>query len=400
MSRAAIAPAPRRSGFGLRHLMYAIVWIALAMVVLRDYWRPILLFLVVVGPVAAVAGVIAALVARRGTQQEALLSVMAIAAERGMPLAPGIDAFAELCGGGFRLRARGLAYLLEAGVSFPEALANVPGLLPRRSVLLACVGWSQGRLGPALRDALAAESIRKTHRAAFLPKLAYLCALLLMMQTVGAFVLYFVAPKFEAIFLDFGVSLPTATIWTIRVGQSLGGLWLTPLLILVELTVLVSIPFASLGLIRWRPPGANWLLWRRDAAAILRALAVTVEARQPITTGMDLLAELFPVARIRRGLFRARVLVENGVPWFEALRRRHLIGGRDAGVLEAAQRAGNLAWALRALADSHDRQLGYRLQVLAQLIFPLIVLGVGVLVGLFAVGYFLPLIHLIQSLAG
>ena len=112
---------------------------------------------------------------------------------------------------------------------------------------------------------------------------------------------------------------------------------------------------------------------------------MTVEAQQPITTGINLLAELFPVARIRRGLYRARLLIEHGVPWFEALRRRHLIGRRDAGVLEAAQRAGNLAWALRALADSHDRQLGYRLQVLAQLIFPLIVLGVGVLVGLAAV---------------
>jgi type II secretory pathway component PulF len=380
-------------------MMYAIVWIALLMLLVRDYGRALLVFVIVVGPVALIAGVVAALVTRRATQQDALLSVLAIAAERGMPLAPGVEAFAELCSGGFRLRARGLSYLLASGVPLPEALANVPGVLPRRSVVLACVGWSEGKLGPALRDAIAAETTRRTYRAAFLPKLAYLCGLLVFMQLVGGFVMFFITPKFEAIFRDFGVSLPPATLLVIQASHFLASNWLLPPLILLELIVLFYLPFAYFGLIRWRPPGADWFLRRRDTAAVLRSLAVTVDAGKPLTDGLGLLAEFYPVPRVRRGLVRARVLAENGVPWIDALARRGLIRRGDAAVLEAAQRAGNLAWALRTLADAHERRLGYRLQALSQLLLPAVVILAGGVVGLFAVGYFLPLIHLIRTLA-
>jgi type II secretory pathway component PulF len=393
------AAKPGRFSFGLSHMMYAIVWIALGLVVIQRFGPFLLFFALTISPVALVAGVIAALVSRRSTQQEALLSVMAIAAERGMPLAPGVEAFSELCSGGFRLRSRGLSYLLESGVPFPEALANVPGLLPRRAVVLACVGWSEGSLGPALRDALAAETTRKTYRHAFLPKIGYLFGLLIFMQMIFSFIMYFITPKFEAIFADFGVVLPEVTQLTIQASHFLIGTPFLGLVILVELAVLIYVPFAYFGLVRWRPPLSDWFLRRRDTAAILRALAVTVEAERPITSGVNLLSRFYPVARVRRGLTRAGVLIENGVGWVDALRRRGLIGRTDADVLDAAQRVGNLPWAMRTLAEGHDRRIGYRLQAISQALLPLIVVGVGALVGFVAVSYFYPLITLIQSLA-
>jgi type II secretory pathway component PulF len=388
-----------RFSFGLSQMMYAIVWIALLLVIIQRFGGFLLFFILTISPVAVVAGIIATLVARKSTQQEALLSVMAIAAKRGMPLAPGIDAFAELCGGGFRLRARGLAYLLESGLPLPEALANVPGLLPRRAVVLACVGWGEGALATALRDALAAEQARKAYRHAFLPKIGYLCALLVAMQLISSFILYFITPTFEAIFADFGVSLPPVTVWIIRLSHILVGTPLLGLMILIELAVLIYIPFAFFGLVRWRFPFSDWFLRHRDTAAILRCLAVTVDAEKPLTSGIGLLSRFYPIARIRRGLERARVLIENGESWTAALRRRGLISKVDASVLDAAQYAGNLSWALRTLADNHDRRIGYRLQAISQALLPLVVVAVGAVIGLSAVGYFYPLITLIQALS-
>lgn len=399
MSQTNDPPLPVRRTLGLRHLMYAIVWIALLMVVLRDYKEAAGLMLLTLLPVALVAGTVAVVVARRSSQQEAALSVLAIAAEREMPLAPGVEALSEMCQGSYRLRVRGLSYLLQSGVPLPEALANVPGVIPRRSTVLACVGWSEGRLGPALRDAQAAETTRRLYSAAFLPKLAYLCALLIALQLIGGFVMYFIMPKFQAIFLDFGVTLPPTTRLVIWVSEVFASTPLLPLAMLVELLVLFSLPFSYFGLINWRPPGSDWFLWRRDTSSILRALAVTVDAEKPLTAGLALLADLYPVPRVRRKLARALVLAENGVPWIDALSRRGLIGRADAAVLEPAQRAGNLAWALRTLADTHERRLSYRLMAVSQLMLPVVVVLAGGVVALYAVGYFLPLITLIRSLA-
>jgi type II secretory pathway component PulF len=394
-----LPPPPRRSGLGLRHLMLLVVWAAIAMVILRDYWRPLLFLALTLGPIALVAGGIVVLVQRRKVQQEALLQVMALGAERGMPLAPGLEAFAGLCGRPFRLRAQALGYLLQNGVPLPEALANVPGVLSRPAVMLACVGWSQGNLAGGLREAQAAEANRRLYRGAFLPKLAYLGGVLLFMQFIGGFILYFITPKFEAIFVDFGVSLPEATVFTIKAGQFFGYTFVGPLLILAELAFLVYVPFALFGFVRWEPPFAGWLLWRRDTAAVLRAVAVGVEAGQPITKGLSLVEGMYPRAGTRRRLARARVLVEQGTDWTEALRQRGLIDAADAAVLESAQRAGNLAWALRTQADAHERRLGYRLQVWAELLFPAVVLLAGAVVAVVAVGYMMPLVSLIQRLA-
>ena len=43
-------------------------------------------------------------------------------------------------------------------------------------------------------------------------RLSYILALLLAMQSIVAFILYFIMPKFEAIFKDFNVPLPPVTV--------------------------------------------------------------------------------------------------------------------------------------------------------------------------------------------
>ena len=91
--------------------------------------------------------------------------------------------------------------------------------------------------------------------------------------------------------------------------------------------------------------------------------------------------------------------MNEGREWWRCLRWQGLIRTSEAAVLESAQRAGNLPWALRELAESGERQTIYRLQAWSQALFPLIVISLGGLVFLLAVAYFSPLIALIQELA-
>ncbi len=88
-----------------------------------------------------------------------------------------------------------------------------------------------------------------------------------------------------------------------------------------------------------------------------------------------------------------------GVEWTEALFENGLLTPSDVGVLASAQRAGNLAWALRELAETGERRWAYRLQAWSQLLFVLTMLVLGLLVFVLAVAFFLPLITLIERLA-
>jgi type II secretory pathway component PulF len=84
--------------------------------------------------------------------------------------------------------------------------------------------------------------------------------------------------------------------------------------------------------------------------------------------------------------------------WCQSLEQTGLIGQADAAVLAAAQRTGNLDWALEEMADSALRREVYRLQVLLQILFPMVLLAIGMFEFMFVVGLFLPLISLIQGL--
>ena len=44
--------------------------------------------------------------------------------------------------------------------------------------------------------------------------LAYILVLMLVMQVVSGFILYFIVPKFEAIFSDFNMRAARVTIWS------------------------------------------------------------------------------------------------------------------------------------------------------------------------------------------
>ena len=107
-----------------------------------------------------------------------------------------------------------------------------------------------------------------------------------------------------------------------------------------------------------------------------------------------MLSEKIDSHRARPRVFRT----EHGCAWHESLYRHGLIRKSDLAVLQSAERAGNLSWALRELADSNRRRLAYRLNAALQLLFPPAVLCFGAAVLFIVVAMFLPLIDILGSI--
>jgi protein transport protein HofC len=325
---------------------------------------------------------------------------MAIAAEKGMPLAPAIAAFASQYRGATRRRLVQLAMSLNAGTSLSESLSNLPRLLSRDAVLLARVGEETGSLPKALRAGAAA-------RATFLPgltsiatRLAYVLLVLLVMQGIVGFVLYFIMPKLESIFYDFGMKLPDTTILVLEVSHYIIS-WgpLVGLFILAEIILLIFLPFKIQGWSSLEVPYLDRIFRRRHTALILRALSLVVDAGKPIEHGLESLVRNYPTRWVRRRLSHVQEDVRQGQDWCTSLWRHGLIRDTDGGLLASARTSGNLAWAMRELADTSDRRQLVRLLAAIQLLSPLVIVSLGLLVLVLAVAYFSPLVDLINRLS-
>jgi protein transport protein HofC len=340
---------------------------------------------------------------RRRSEQQAFLWALAVAAERMMPLVPVVEAFAEERRGlwtlrslRFTFRVRRLAELLRAGTPLPQALRQCPGLVPPEALASIEVGHQSGNLAAALRQAAETRDSQDVLWHQMTSKVVYLCVLTLFLFLIGLFMAVKIAPAFMKIFKDFDSELPAITQWTyaaMEIGGTVAG-WTAPLM----LALLCYTILRYMGRIRFGLPGLNWLTRRLETARILDALSLVAQQQRPLVEGIATLAQSYPKYSIRRRLGRVAKDVTAGTDWGESLVARGLIQRADWAVLQSAQRVGNLPWAMREMADSHRRRLAYRVQALLQTLFPMFVLLYGVIVGVFFVAYFLPLIALIQRL--
>ena len=339
------------------------------------------------------------LVKHRASSQYALLWLLAVAAERLIPLVPVVEAFARERGGPFGGRARRLASMLKAGVPLPDALQRLPGLLPAEVLPAIHVGYESGALAAALRRVASVRDFRRPIWLAMAGRLVYLVVLVVFGMGIVTFMMVKIVPSFEKIFADFDAELPVMTVLLISVSQAVLDWWflLMPFFMLIVL-LLLYVLLRYIGLIQWDLPGMGRLVQRLDAAAILETLALAAEHRRPMPEAFATLARTYPKASIRGRLRGVLSDLEGGADWCESLFARGLIKRADRAILQAAQRAGNLPWALREMAESSRRRLAYRLYALVQLLFPPFILAIGGTVMFIVVSLFMPLISLIQNL--
>ncbi|WP_435006685.1 type II secretion system F family protein [Tundrisphaera lichenicola] len=314
-----------------------------------------------------------------------------------MPLEPGVRAFSAQAGGMYRVWTSSLADLLHQGVPLAVAIESIPRVLTPEASFLIRIGGDSGDLPGGLREATIARAGRSSITQGIATRIAYLSWVVLIGQGIVGFVLYFIVPKFEAIFNDFGIELPELTRFVISISHSIvdyGWIVFFPLI-----GYLIYLPFALLSSSNVGIPLFDRLFPRKHTILLLRTFALVVDSGRPIVPALESMAEWYPTGWVRRKLHQASRDAEQGVEWSEALHSCGLLSRADLDVIEASTRVGNLPWSLRELAESGERRLAYRLQIWSQLLFILMVLALGLMVFVLSVAFFMPLTTLIQRLS-
>ncbi len=361
----------------------------------------VLAVLALIGLNLGFAVVLITVLARIGAaRQDTLLGVLAIAAEKNLALAPAASAFSAQGIGRTRRRFLRLVDELHAGNTLTGALEAAPRLIAQDGVLLIRAGEDSGQLPQALAIAAKYRASRLPLWLAIAGRFSYILLLLVALQTIMSFILYFIVPKFEAIFGDFGVSLPQATILVIDLSHSI--VRYSPLALLIvglEIFLVLTLPASLAGWNQFQIPLFDRLLIRRHSALVARCLSLYVAAAQPVTRALGLLSQYYPTRWFRTRIKRANSEILQGQDWLAALERHEIIRPADAEVLRSAQAVGNLEWALEEHAERNERRLAYRLQVVFVTLFPLVVLTIGFVVFVVALGFFAPLVKLISELS-
>ncbi len=341
------------------------------------------------------------------TRQGTLLWTLAVAVEKAFPVVPFLEALADEAGGSWRWKVRGLAELISAGTSIPDALEAMPAVLPSDTVAMIRVGAQTGNLSGALREAAGLARRRGEEPAVhFHGTLMYFATVMLALSLVGTFIMIWIIPKYKAIFAGFDVKLPALTETVIGFCDDFSRYWYLgfPLFVLAVVGLWsfmsVGLELMGLGPIWGRPRWLSSHLWPRlKSPHLLRCLSVAIEGGRPLPEALQLLADRHPDIAFRRRLADISNEVARGDDCWLVLRAARMLRRGEPAMLEAAQRAGNLTWALRGMADGIERRAEYRYQIILEFIDPALVLCTGAIVGAFCLSLFLPLVELLNKLS-
>ncbi|MCA9004409.1 MAG: type II secretion system F family protein [Planctomycetaceae bacterium] len=336
------------------------------------------------------------------SQQVALLRILAIAADKQLPLIDVLETFGKDIRGHWRYQIMRLVDLLRSGVPLAEALEKIPYVIPANAFFLVKAGAESGTLPSAL--ALAAEvcAEQRNERDYLRPGIGlYLCTVFLIMLLVFMFICYWIIPKMKKIYYDFNMEMPDLTI-AINDTSDLIVTYVPLLIPGILILFFLYLRLRRSGYLEngWRPRFVSGRYYPRLIAPdVLRFLHVTTESGRPLLGAFETLSNTTKNKYLSARFNAILEDVHKGNDCWTSLHDYSLLTPSEVRLLQSAQRAGNLSWALKAIAKGIERRINYRMALLREYLEPTFILGLGCVVGIFVIGLFLPLVTIMNALS-
>ncbi|MDX2114355.1 MAG: type II secretion system F family protein [Planctomycetota bacterium] len=309
----------------------------------------------------------------------------------------------------------GVVEEVEGGASLSEAMSKQP----KGFDTLYCKMVAAGEVGGVLDVILQrlADFMEKAQRlkSKVVGAMIYPVAVIIVALAIVTGIMYFIIPKFQEIFADFGVELPLLTNLLIRASDWVAGNYPTKGAMMMPGAVyLAAAPFVIffvLKMVRKTKYGKAFLdslllfipvigpLVRKTVIArFTRTLGTLVAAGVPILEAVTITKETSGNYVFEKALGKVHDSIREGESFAGPLRESKTCDAIVVNMIDVGEETGDLDTMLLKIADNYDEEVDIAVGGLIKLIEPMLVVGLGGLIGTIVVAMFLPLVAMIESL--
>jgi type IV pilus assembly protein PilC len=336
--------------------------------------------------------------------------------DAGLPLLRSLQILeSQLKPGKFKNILIGVCEEVEGGSSLSESMGKYPKAFNHLYVKMVNAGEIGGVLDIILQRL--AEFMEKSQRLKRKIKgaMVYPIVVVTIATLILTGIMWFIIPKFEEIFRDFGVALPALTVWLITASRWVAGT-ASPDQAIPGALILLPLPiFLWIGwkLIRKAGPGRaatdTLLLWtpifgklvrKTVIARFTRTLGTLVSAGVPILEAIKITKETSGNYVFEKALQKVHDSIREGEGFAGPLRESKTCDAIVVNMIDVGEETGELDAMLLKIADNYDEEVDVAVASLVSLLEPLMVVVLGGIVGVIVVAMFLPLVEMIKSLQG
>lgn len=296
---------------------------------------------------------------------------------------------------------QGIKFSIEKGCSMAVSLENYPGYFNELYRSLILVGEHSGTLDRMLdRIANYKEKndlvIGKVKKALIYPLTIISFAIL-----VTIFLLIFIVPQFQILFSGFGVQLPIATLFVMRVADFLqtDG-WMVLLFVIIFIGGFAfflkrskkfseNVDYGILYL-----PIVGALFKKSTLARFVRTLATTVAAGLPLQEALQITSGATGNQIYKIATLRIRDSIKRGQALHLSLNQKELFPNLLVQMIAIGEESGTLEKMLFKIAEIYENEVDQVVEGLGSILEPLIMIFLGLLIGGLVIAMYLPIFKL------
>lgn len=293
---------------------------------------------------------------------------------------------------------------LEAGQNFSGSLSMHPKVFPPLLCRMVQVGEHSGKLEEAFLSLSnyferEKETVNRLKSALRYPSFVVVAILGAMI-----FLSMFVIPAFEKVFSGFGSQLPLPT----RILMGFSGFMLTwwPLLLLGFIGLAVG--FSQLiktekGRYQWdhfklKIPLVGDILLRSLLIRFSHSFNMGFTSGVPLVQALSFTAQAIGNSYVGKRIDKMRTSIERGDTLTNSAAQTEMFTPLVLQMLAVGEETGSVDTMLKDVADYYEREVDYDLKFLSSIIEPVMIIAIGGMVLVLALGVFLPMWNL-SSLA-
>lgn len=291
-----------------------------------------------------------------------------------------------------------ILYELNTGANFSEALARQGNTFPRLLINMLKTSELTGNLTEALDDMAAYYKTADSNRKQIISALTYPSVVLVISIMVLTFLLIFIVPKFEDIFMELGSELPGITLFLINASDFLQNNILKLILVLVAIVIIFIAMYKNVKkfrhAIQWfimHIPVIKDVVIYSEVIMFTKTFSSLIRHDVFITDSIEMLGKITN-NEIYKGIIREAVTdLSNGVGLSRAFENKWAFPVIAYEMLVTGEKTGRLGMMMENVATYYEEEQRNLVQRLKSLIEPVMIIILALVVGVILMAIFIPM---------
>lgn len=287
---------------------------------------------------------------------------------------------------------------ISAGTGIRASFEKHPQIFERSYLQLLEVGEESGKLPQVLERLTGMLRKRIQLRGMIIKALTYPVLVMALSFVVVVAILVKIVPRFKDIYARFGGELPAITQFTLKCSDLLINYFpVFAAIIILFVAMMYAGKRTAVGKrfydrLVLSLPLFGQMFHTYEIAGFSKSFSMLVHSGITVTSALELISQSLDRIPVKNAIYQANELIRTGrpiaesfdnqLPWLPELLNRMVAVG---------ERSGNLPEMLEHVADFYEEEFNNKVETLASLIEPVLIIFLGVIIGGIVVSLYLPI---------